>query len=341
MPKIQAHNVVVEYLKKHQSIPIDRFMQMAIDHYYANHQPFGEEGDFITAPETSQMFGEIIGVWCTNVWSKLNLGKFSLVEVGGGRGLLMKDLLRATKHLVEFNNALEHIYLVENSDRLVRIQQTEIKDCRAIWVSHIDQVPKGNLLVIANEFFDALPIKQYRSTKSGWQEVSITNATKQLEFSLAEDVAAITYLAPEGSVLEISEARLEYATHLAEKVAQGAMLIIDYGYTEKTLSSTLQAVKDHKYHDVLQDIGNADLTAHVDFSALIQLFNSSGFESHIAAQGDFLLDYGIGIRAKKLIENGAEEDVIMNQLNRLVHPEQMGELFKVLQVVRVGIALES
>ena len=339
MPKLTpAHLKINEYIAQHKLIPVDQFMQIATQHYYAHHEPFGEEGDFITAPEASQMFGEIIGVWCTNVWSKLKLGKFSLVEIGGGRGLLMKDLLRATKHIAEFNDALEHIYLVENSDRLVRIQQAEIKDDRAKWVSHIDLVPQGNLLVIANEFFDALPIKQYKNTKGGWKERIITNTAKKLEFSLAKNPTAIAYSAPEGSILETSEVRLEYARHMAEKVAQGALLIIDYGYIEKTFCSTLQAVKGHKYHEVLKDIGNADLTTHVDFSALIQLFNSLGFASHIVTQGDFLLDYGIGLRAKKLIENGAKEGVIMNQLNRLVHPEQMGELFKVLQVVLVGIA---
>jgi NADH dehydrogenase [ubiquinone] 1 alpha subcomplex assembly factor 7 len=336
MPKTnQLLTKIFEYTKEHNGIALDQFMQLAIEHYYANHEPFGRDGDFITAPEVSQMFGEMIGVWCTNIWSKLQLDKFSLVEIGGGRGLLMKDLLRATKHVSVFNIALEHIYMVETSDKLIKVQQEQIQDPRVIWVKHINMVPQGNLLIIANEFFDALPIKQYKKSQDGWKEIIITEQENKLEFSLADKIAAINYPSSEGSILEVSEASISYAKIMADKMLYGAMLIIDYGYLQKPLISTLQAVKNHKYHNVFQDIGSADLTAHVDFAELINAFNSLGCENHLSSQGDFLLNYGIGTRVKKLIENGAQEKVIMNQLNRLVHPEQMGELFKVLEVVKL------
>lgn len=330
MPKTQAQNEILNYIKQHKAIPIDEFMRIAVKHYYANNEPFGEQGDFITSPEISQMFGEMIGIWCIQTWRKLKLEKFSLVEIGGGKGLLMKDLLRATKHDKVFNDNLDKIYMVETSERLKQIQQQEVNDERGCWVDHIDQVPEGNLLVIANEFFDALPIKQYKKIGESWKEIVVVDKDDKLSFALDNHVVDIH----DKDILETSLESLEYAKCIAKKLVHGAMLIIDYGYLKKPNASTLQAVKNHKFHDVLKDIGNADITAHVDFAALIEVFNELGFENHITTQGDFLLDQGIGIRAKKLIENVAKEKVIMNQLNRLVHPEQMGELFKVLEVAK-------
>lgn len=330
----QALLEILQLTRNGKTIPLDQFMSIALMHYYSSSQVFGESGDFITSPEISQMFGECIGIWCMLIIQKLSLKKFSLVEIGPGRGLLTKDLLRATKGNKSFNEKLEKIYLIETSQKLIDIQKINISDSRVCWVKYIDEVPTGNLIIIANEFFDALPIKQFKKTKNGWKEIVIAAEPPGLKFQEADIAMQFTQKVPIGGVIEIATDMEEYAALIAAKISSGAFLTIDYGYLKSNFVSTLQAVKAHKFHPVLKDVGLADLTSHINFSALSSIFNHVQFSTQITNQNEFLSSHGIMHRAEQLIKEGANPVNIASQIIRLTSVEQMGTLFKVLQAIK-------
>jgi len=317
------------------SIAIDEYMSVVVPYYYANNHVFGSQGDFITAPEVSQMFGEIIGVWCADQFIKAGKHKFRLVELGPGRGTLMSDLLRATKHVPLFHEHLQEIILIDSSPELRKTQQATLKNYpQCQFRDRLGELGNKFTIVIANEFFDALPIKQFRAQSGKLQEVVIADDNDQLGFCLSTQSLPLKGPLPEGAIIEVCPAAETYALQIADLIssAGGAALIIDYGYTVPSYVSTLQALKSHKYHDVLQDIGTADVTAHVDFAALAQMFVKLKCSTQIQTQGDFLQEFGIKARAEKLIERGASEAKINSELNRLTSITEMGELFKVLSV---------
>ncbi len=333
--KNSALNQILDLTENGQTIKLDYFMQIALNYYYANSKIFGSEGDFITAPEISQMFGETIGIWCALNFERLDFKEFSIVEIGPGRGLLMKDLLRATKQLKDFNQALRKIYLIENSFALAHIQQANIIDHRAVWLKHIGELEAGNLIIIANEFFDALPIKQFKKNTKCWSEIVVAQQHSKLVFQEIP-ISELNSSAdiPNGAIIEVANYAHEYAELIASKITQGAFLTIDYGYLKSNYISTLQAVHRHKYVPVLENIGEVDLTSHVDFTTLKNIFNEKGFNTEIALQADFLSSYGIMLRAEKLIKEGANPAHIAAQIRRLMASDQMGALFKVLQAIK-------
>jgi NADH dehydrogenase [ubiquinone] 1 alpha subcomplex assembly factor 7 len=310
--------------------------------YYRRRNPIGREGDFITAPEISQMFGEMIGLWCADVWRQMGQpDKFVLVELGPGRGTLMQDALRATAKVPGFHQALQ-LYLLESSETLRKIQQEKLVEHLPIYIDDLTQLPDLPLIVMANEFFDALPIRQFEKTFQGWCERMVTVDKNQLGFTLRPLDAMLLQLIPEnlreanpGVFFEVSMPSTAILRHLAKHIARngGAALIIDYGFTEPSGQPTLQAVSKHQYTDVLDDPGEVDLTAHVDFSLLKTVASGQGtIVWGPMGQGEFLQNLGIALRAAQLKQHADQANAIDTALKRLTDPTEMGNLFKVLAV---------
>jgi NADH dehydrogenase [ubiquinone] 1 alpha subcomplex assembly factor 7 len=324
------------------------FMAECLGHpelgYYQRRDPFGSAGDFITAPEVSQMFGEMIGLWCVEVWQTMGSpSSCQLVELGPGRGTLMADALRAANALPAFRAALS-VHLVETSDLLAAKQRETLASCGVPRAWHRDgtQIPAGPAIFLANEFFDALPVSQHVRTHQGWHErVVVVGEDDMLTFAVSpvptlnfeKAFAGAIGDAPIGAIIEHRSlaTALEIIRHL--KTFGGAALIVDYGYAESQHGETLQALRGHAPVDPLVDPGETDLTAHVDFGALAHAGRASGVQvSGPLAQGEFLRCLGITQRAARLKDNATPRQAaeIDSALARLIAPEQMGELFKVL-----------
>jgi SAM-dependent MidA family methyltransferase len=329
-------------------VTVERYMGLCLRHYYATRDPLGLAGDFTTAPEISQMFGELIGLWLLEVWN--GMGRPSdcrLVELGPGRGTLMADLLRATRLLPDFKAAAT-VHLVETSRSLRPKQQAALasSDFSLHWHDRIEDVPPGPTLLIANEFFDALPVRQFVGTERGWCERLVGLEGERLIFGLRpEPEPALGTPLRLGDILEWPAASIDVIGELARRLAgdMGAALILDYGYRGPAFGDTLQALKAHKPVDPLEEPGEADLTSHVDFHRFAQAAAAQGARAHgIATQGDFLLALGIEARASALKARAtpAQAADIDRALARLTErgPTGMGDLFKVLAVTHEAIA---
>jgi SAM-dependent MidA family methyltransferase len=319
------------------AMPVGEFMQRCVSSYYAGRDPFGREGDFVTAPEISQMFGEIIGLWAAVVWQTLGSpSEVILAELGPGRGTLMADLLRAAGTLPGFREAIR-VHLVETSPALKARQSETLADVGAVWHETIDTLPAGPAIIIANEFFDALPIDQYVFRSEGWHERMVTcrDAFAFTDGPAVSDRRLAELGAPEaklGDVFEVNPAARRLVQSLAHRfeTQPGVLLAIDYGYDQSAVGDTLQAVRRHQPVPVLQEPGLADLTAHVDFAALVRSAGSAK-ASPIVGQGSFLRRLGIELRAEKLAASHPDkaEDLLAG-CHRLINPGGMGTLFKVL-----------
>jgi NADH dehydrogenase [ubiquinone] 1 alpha subcomplex assembly factor 7 len=305
--------------------------------YYASRDPLGEQGDFITAPEISQMFGELIGLWFADLWVKMGQAKrIHFVELGPGRGTLMTDAMR-TASRYGFDPT---IHFVETSPALRTLQSEKFPD--AVHHHDISTLPEDRpLLVIANEFFDALPIKQLIRSADGWHERMIGLDGDALTFVAGEErvddlVPPSWKRAPQGTMIETSPAANALMAELCTRLKNqgGAALIIDYGPLEARAGSTLQALKNHNHVDPLTHPGEADITAHVDFERLGQIAQETGAElMGLQMQGDWLHAMGIETRAEALKRKDPDNAaVIQRQFDRLVRDDQMGTLFKVLGV---------
>ena len=313
--------------------------------YYMKQDPFGVAGDFTTAPEISQMFGEMIGLCLADHWMRAGSpARFILCECGPGRGTLMADIWRATKIVPGFHVAAE-IVLVETSP-VLRARQIETLAALGVTPQHVtrfDEVPSGPLWLVANEFFDALPIRQFVKAPTGWHARLIGLDEKgALRFGLApEPYAAIDFDAPDGTVLEVMVAGLAFMKALAQRITfeGGLALILDYGHRESGFGDTLQALRAHEFVDVLVAPGDCDLTAHVDFAALGRVGRAVGADVYgPITQGAFLRALGIEARAAQLKQKAADPAAIDSALLRLLAPGAtgMGELFKVIAVGQKG-----
>lgn len=324
---------------------VGSFMTLALAHpehgYYMTRDPLGVNGDFTTAPEISQMFGELLGAWAADVWAKLGSpARFTLLECGPGRGTLMADALRATACVPAFLNAVS-LHLLEISPPLRHSQKKILGAYNPTWHETLDTLPDGApLIVLANEFFDALPVRQLVRRGQAWQERVITTSAEQ-DFVFAEQPAPdhlpplVRFAAKDADIAEISPARIACARRLGTLLqsATGAALIIDYGYREAASGETLQALHRHAPVHALEKIGEADLTAHVDFSALSQAAQSVGASiSGPVGQGDFLLRLGLRERAQALLRaaDSNQAATIRASFDRLTHPSRMGQLFQVM-----------
>ncbi len=341
-------------------LTVAQYMSQALSHpehgYYMNRDPFGAAGDFTTAPEISQMFGEIIGLWCAALWREMGAPqRVNLVELGPGRGTLMADALRASATVPDFAAAIE-LHLVETSPvlrcRQRRSLNTLTPDRRPLWHDDFSRVPAGPLLLIANEFFDALPVRQFQRTAAGWRERLVALEGEDFRFVLSspweETPPMPRQLAssPLGAVVEVRRAAAELAFAIGRRVTDygGAALIIDYGHGEHAVGETLQAVKGHRYHDVLATPGEADLTAHVDFRALAEAAGKAGAGTFgPVPQGEFLERLGLSARAEALALRATPEQAndIAQARKRLLGEKGMGRLFKALAIASPGAAVPA
>jgi NADH dehydrogenase [ubiquinone] 1 alpha subcomplex assembly factor 7 len=340
--------LINDEILKSGPIPVSRFMELALGHpdygYYRNRAPLGAEGDFITAPEVSQMFGEIIGLWAVVVWEALGTpDPFTLAELGPGRGTLMTDALRATNIRPGFAEAAQ-LHLVETGPQLRAHQARVLADFNPTFHDTVTGLPTGPMIVIANEFFDALPVRQWVRAATGWAERHVDIRPDSDGGFMFTDLPAreepdvptgLTEDLLEGSVVERAPIRSEITAGIASRLtkAPGAVLIIDYGHGVTAAGDSLQAVQGHQFADPLMDPGTADLTAHVDFAALAQAAGAAGAEIHgPVAQGQFLLALGLAQRAEHLKADATaqQRDAIDAALKRLIAPSEMGNLFKVM-----------
>ncbi len=311
------------------------YMALCLGHpqhgYYVTRDPLGTAGDFTTAPEISQMFGELLGLSLAQAW--LDQGapaRIILAELGPGRGRLMADAMRATRAVPGFADAAE-IWLVETSPALRREQARLVPT--AHWATRVEDVPEGPLFLIANEFFDALPIRQFHREGGNWHEAVIGQDGDALTLGLRRSGLPLGD-ALEGAVREQCPSALSIIAALSARIAAagGAAIIVDYGYAETPPlgADTFQAVKNHAYADPLVTPGEADLTAHVDFAALAGAVTDA-LPSAVIAQRDLLIRLGIGARAAALARTG-DAAQIEADLRRLTDPAEMGTLFKALAV---------
>jgi SAM-dependent MidA family methyltransferase len=322
--------------------------------YYTTREPFGAAGDFVTAPEISQMFGELVAVWLYQAW--LSAGRpmpVTIAEIGPGRGTLMKDMLRTLSRLDPALTAGAFFAMIETSPRLTDIQKQTLAGASAGigWHETIDTLPQAApLLIVGNELFDAVPIHQFIRTGAGWRERVIgLDEVDDLRFFAGAGSLDPTLLpdgaadAPQGAIVEMAPARAALIAAIAERVAGhgGAGLFIDYGHCQPGMGDTLQALRKHDHEDVLAHPGEADLTAHVDFAALAAIVRAHGLDALLATQGEFLLGMGLLQRAGLLGADADEatRDKIAGEAERLAGPQAMGDLFKVLAILPGGVTV--
>ena len=332
-------------------VPVAEYMAECLLHpehgYYTTQRPFGREGDFTTAPEISQMFGEMLGLALAQAWlDRGSPAPFCLAEPGPGRGTLMADLWRATAGVPGFHQAAR-LTLVEASPALRRVQAATLDGTGAMWCDRVEDLPDLPLFLVANEFFDALPVRQFTRDACGWREVQVGLDGDRLAFGLAPPVpvAALAHRLADtrpGDVVELCPALPGIVTAIAERIARrgGAAIVVDYGGWH-SLGDTLQAVRDHRPVPPLEHPGLADLTAHVDFEAIARAATAAGCAvSAMVPQGVVLERLGITARAQALARGltGPALDAHVAAHRRLTHPEEMGTLFQTIVISSKGSA---
>ncbi len=319
-------------------ISLAEYMRTANDAYYNREDPLGVDGDFITAPEISQMFGELVGLWLADIWMRANRpANCYYAELGPGRGTLAADALRSVAQF-EFTPS---VYFVETSDVLRSKQVMSVPSANL--VRSVEELPDdGPLLIVANEFFDALPIKQLIATHAGWRELLVARgqAGKFIcvpgTHNMDHIVPTAVRNAPTGSIYETAPEASGILYELTSRIMKqgGVLLVIDYGYSEPGLGSTLQAVKSHEFADPYENPGQHDLTAHVNFMEMANLAEMRELRvSGPVGQGAWLETLGINQRAAFIAESAPERAAeIYGARDRLISAEQMGGLFKVLAI---------
>ena len=317
--------------------------------YYATRDPIGMRGDFTTAPEISQVFGELIGLWCADLWHRMGRpDPVILAELGPGRGVLLSDLLRAAAALPEFRRALR-LYLVEASPKLRAEQEQRLREAEPVWLERAEDLPDGPLLLVANEFLDALPIRQFVRGRHHWRERMIAlDREGNLVFADGPASPAAALLVPSalrnhaaGSIAEICPAALALAAGLGARLKRqpGAALFVDYGYFPSAPGPTFRAVSRHCPAAGLADPGRADLSAHVDFTTFAEAARAAGADTHgPVSQGRFLAALGIEQRLAALRRRAtpAQQRVLESGVGRLLDPSEMGQAFKALALVSPG-----
>ena len=315
--------------------------------YYATRRPFGAAGDFVTGPEISQVFGELIGLWCALVWEQIGRpDPMILAELGPGSGVLADDLLRAANAVPDFRRALR-LYLIETSPLLREEQHRRLGFADPVWLTRVDELPPGPVLFVANEFLDALPIRQFVRGHRHWSERMVAlDIDGQLVYADGPENPALSLLVPEnfrgtappGAVCEFCSAGLALSAALGArfKHVPGAALFIDYGYFPSRPGTTLRALSYHQPVDALASPGNADLSAHVDFAAFAQAARLAGASAHGPVfQRQFLTSLGVGARIEVLSRRATpdQRQRLESGVERLLDPAQMGDLFKAVALV--------
>ena len=333
-------------IKKSGEIPLDKFIDLSLYSkkfgYYMKKNPFGKKGDFITAPNISRLFSEIIAIWIISFWKNLGSPRnFNLIELGAGNGEMMKVRLESFQNFPSFLESC-NIIIHEKSPILIRIQKEKLSKSKIIWVSQINKIKKNPSIFIANEFFDAMPIKQFKKLKNIWYEkfVNFENYSKASFIEKKTDIKKIEKrlnfkISQNQNFIEYSEFGFDYLKNISDIIKKntGGLLIIDYGYLEKKMKNTLQAVSNHKFANILDNIGEVDITHNINFE-LFKKFTQKlgGLDNNLNTQKNFLIKMGIKERAEILSRNKnfSKKADIFYRLNRLIDEKQMGTLFKVM-----------
>ena len=337
---------MIEWVRRTGPVTLAAYMARAIQTYYASRDPLGAAGDFTTAPEIGQVFGELLGLWCVAVWRDLGQpDPVALVELGPGRGTLMADATRAIARVAPAMTRALQIHLVETSPTLREAQAERVAS--ATWHDSIASLPSLPTLLLANEFLDALPVHHLIRQHGGWHERLVVVADGALAWSMDPRPSPLTDAidpalasAPEDAVVELCLAGAavvrDIASHLV--ACRGAALFIDYGYATPGIGETVQAVKAHRTHPVLATPGDADLTAHVDFARMAAAGWGAGATVFgPVRQGPFLTSLGAEVRTQQLIAaNPARARDLGDSLRRLIDPAGMGSLFRVLGLAGSG-----
>ena len=334
-----------KFFKKSKFLPVDNFFENILYDkqfgYYATKKPFGQDGDFITSPKVSNLFSEIIAIWLINTWE--NFGKpkkFNFVELGPGDGSLTKTLLDTFKKFPEFNS-IKKIYLYEKSNYLKKVQERKIADKSVKWIKNFKNIKDGPVIFFGNEFFDSIPIKQFKKIKGSFFEKNyVLNKKFDIEevYKKASKVSSNmlkSYLSIKDlNFIEFPKAGFENLKKITKKILEleGCILLIDYGYLKSHNENTLQSVFRHKKNNLLDNLGKADVTSHINFQLLEEFFKKNNLKTKkIVTQQKFLKSNGIIERAEILAKKMKFRDQsnLYLRLKRLLHPKLMGNLFKV------------
>ena len=335
-------------MKANRNLPLDQFIELAlydkVNGYYMKKNPFGKEGDFITAPNITRLFSEIIAIWVVTFWKSIGSPKkFNLLEFGAGNGEMMKVIIETLKNFPEcfvYCNFQIH----EKSELLRKKQQLNLKSEKITWIKDIKISNSFPTIFLANEFFDALPIKQFFKKKEGWFERFVDlNDKKKAEFKDQPiDIKSIERvinfeISKDQEIIEYSPVSFEYLKHICNSIKKndGGILIIDYGYLNFKMHETLQAIKNHKHSNILEDIGDSDITYNINFNLFKTFIDQfDDLNSLICNQKKFLTSMGIVQRAEIISENipFSKKSDLFYRIRRLIDEKQMGELFKVMLI---------
>jgi len=339
-------------IKNNFEISLDRFINFALydkkKGYYMQKNPFGQKGDFITAPNISRMFSEMIAIWILGFWENLgNPKKINLVELGAGDGEMMRILLETFKKFPGFLNSC-NILIHEKSSKLKKIQKNKLNEEKVIWISDLKKIKKFPTIFIANEFFDALAIKQFIKKKDLWFEryVNFENKKKaffyEKSFNMKKFEKEINYnISKDQKFIEYSLVGANYLKKITEMIKKnsGGLLIIDYGYMKKKMKDTLKSISNHKHSNVLENIGKSDITHNINFFLFKKIINQlGGLKDLITTQGSFLVKLGIKDRAEIISQNQSfsKKADIYFRLKKLIDKREMGNLFKVMFIKKKG-----
>ena len=336
--------------KKNDLLSLDRFIEESLYNkkfgYYMKSDPFGKKGDFITSPNISILFSEMIAIWIISFWENLNSPKqFNLIELGAGNGEMMKVMTSTFDKFPQFKNSC-NIKILEKSKLLKKIQKKTINNHKIIWLNDLSELNNLPCIFIANEFFDALPIKQFIKKNNKWHEryVEFTNKLKLKYLDIPFDIKKIEKkikfkISSKQKFIEYSPLSLDYLIDITSKINlnNGGVLIVDYGYIDKEMKNTIQAVSKHKYADVLKNFRNSDITYNLSFNLIDQIIEKLGsFSREITTQKKFLTKLGIFERAEIITKNmkfSKKADVYF-RVKRLIDEKQMGDLFKVMLITK-------
>ena len=340
----------LKFFKKSKNLPVDEFFKNVLYDkkfgYYTSTLPFGAKGDFITSPKISFLFSEMIAIWLISTWELFGKPKnFNIVELGPGDGSLTKVLLKSFKQFPEFNS-IKKIFLYEESDYLKKIQKKNISDKKVSWIKNFNTIKKGPVIFFGNEFFDALPIKQFKRKKNSILE-------KNYKLDKNYKIKEVFYKALKNDIkilksykslkklhfIELPKLGFQELKKMTKKISKltGCILIIDYGYLKSNNRNTLQSVMKHKKNSLLANLGKADITSHVNFNLLNEFFLKNGLKvSNVITQKEFLENMGIIERAKIVAKKMkfAEQSDLYLRIKRLLSPSSMGELFKVISAYK-------
>ena len=350
---MQIETKIKDLIKKSGPISLSRYMEICLwddeNGYYTSNQVLGRHGDFITSPEISQTFGELIGLWALSFYQKfIDNKRLCITELGSGTGTLLRDAIR-TICMVTKNKVDLDITILEKSERLIALQKENLKNKNIKWISDIKGLSFEPQIIIANEFFDALPINQYVRNNEGWYEKKITTKNGKLCFTLDNKIwvpsNSIFSNFKIGDTLEHSEQTISIFSNICNHLIRydGVLLVVDYGNISG-IGDTLQAVNNHKFRSILEKPGQSDLTSHVNFKLLKEIaIKKNLYVSPVKEQQNFLLELGIKERLKSLTKNVSSTiaERVETEVKRLIDPDKMGSLFKVIAITKTKRHLEG